>query len=96
MLNKSQRVKADYYESHKTKFISKAFETKSIHMGQPADFFHGSVNTPIHMTTTYAQSDCGEPFYEHMYGRESNPTKEALENCIASLENGNYGLVASS
>lgn len=81
---------------HNEKYSTKGFSTKAIHVGQPPDAFYGSVNMPIHMSSTFAQTDCSAPFYNFDYGRGGNPTREALESVIASLENAKYGLVAGS
>jgi cystathionine gamma-lyase len=71
------------------------FSTKTIHAGQEADQTSGAIITPIYQTSTYAQSGIGEhKGYE--YARTGNPTRTALENCIAALENGQYGLAFSS
>ncbi|WP_369998699.1 cystathionine gamma-synthase [Winogradskyella sp.] len=71
------------------------FNTKTIHGGQEHDRAYGSVMPPIYQTTTYAQSTPGgHKGYE--YSRTHNPTRNALENAFASLENGNYGLAFGS
>ena len=71
------------------------FNTKAIHGGQILDPAYNSVMTPIYQTSTYAQSSPGEhKGYE--YSRTHNPTRTNLENSIASLENGKYGLAFSS
>jgi len=69
------------------------FETRAIHAGQPADPLTGAVTVPIYQTSTYAQEAVGQhKGYE--YSRTHNPTRCALEACIASLEGGEgaYGL----
>jgi cystathionine gamma-synthase len=69
------------------------FETRAIHAGQPADPTTGAVSVPIYQTSTYAQEAVGQnKGYE--YSRTHNPTRTALEQCIASLEGGpdTYGL----
>jgi cystathionine gamma-lyase len=86
----------EHIVGHNLKYSEKGFDTRAIHMGQPPDAIYGSVNMPIHMSTTYAQTDCATPFYNYDYGRGGNPTREALETVIASLENAKYGLVAGS
>lgn len=96
MENITVQQKNDHLASHNEKYESKGFCTKAIHVGQPPDSFYGSVNIPIHMSSTYAQTDCATPFYNYDYGRGGNPTREALESVIASLENGKHGLVAGS
>jgi cystathionine gamma-lyase len=71
------------------------FSTKAIHAGQGPDQTSGAIITPIYQTSTYAQSGIGEhKGYE--YARTGNPTRTALESCIAALENGEYGLAFSS
>jgi cystathionine gamma-lyase len=72
-----------------------AFGTKTIHAGQPPEEQTGAVMTPIFQTSTYAQKSPGEHTgYE--YSRTKNPTRSALEDCIASLEDGEYGLAFGS
>jgi cystathionine beta-lyase len=71
------------------------FNTKTIHGGQEHDPAYGSVMPPIYQTSTYAQSTPGgHKGYE--YSRTHNPTRNALENAFASIENGNYGLAFGS
>jgi len=71
------------------------FNTKTIHGGQEPDEAYGSVMPPIYQTSTYAQSTPGgHKGYE--YSRTHNPTRNALENALASIENGSYGLAFGS
>jgi cystathionine gamma-lyase len=71
------------------------FATKAIHAGQVPDPSTGAVMTPIFQTSTYAQAGLGEhKGYE--YSRTHNPTRTALEQCLAALENGHYGLAFAS
>jgi cystathionine gamma-synthase len=71
------------------------FETRAIHAGQPPDSATGSVITPVYLTSTYAQEAVGlTKGYE--YSRTGNPTRTALERCIASLEGGRHGLAFGS
>jgi len=71
------------------------FATNAIHAGQHADPTTGAVMTPIYQTSTYKQSSPGEhKGYE--YSRGTNPTRKALEDCLAALENGKFGLAFSS
>lgn len=71
------------------------FATKAIHAGQEPDPSTGSIMTPIYQTATYAQAGLGEhKGYE--YSRTDNPTRAALEACIAALEEGAYGLAFAS
>ena len=66
-------------------FVHEGFGTTAIHEGHPPEPIHGSVNVPIHMSTTYAQKDINEPFGKFDYTRGGNPTREALELCIAGI-----------
>ena len=71
------------------------FATKAIHAGQHPDPAYGAVMTPIYQTSTYAQSSPGKhKGYE--YSRTHNPTRTPLQDCIAALENGQYGLCFAS
>ena len=73
----------------------KGFDTRAIHAGQKNDPVTGAVMTPIYATSTYAQESPGvHKGYE--YSRTSNPTRKALEDCIASLENGDQGFAFAS
>ena len=71
------------------------FETLSIHAGQRPDPSTGAVMTPIYQTSTYVQEGVGKHLgYE--YSRTGNPTRSALEACLAALEGGRFGLAFSS
>ena len=71
------------------------FNTKTIHGGQEHEPSTGSVMPPIFQTSTYAQSSPGKhKGYE--YSRAANPTRTALENSFASIENGTHGFAFSS
>jgi cystathionine gamma-synthase/cystathionine gamma-lyase len=71
------------------------FETRAIHAGQPSDPTTGAIMTPIYQTSTFKQTGVGHPKgYE--YSRSGNPTRTALESCLASLEGGEFGLGFSS
>jgi len=71
------------------------FATKAIHAGQQPDPTTGAIMTPIYQTSTYTQAAPGDhKGYE--YSRGTNPTRKALEDCLAALENGKYGLAFSS
>ncbi len=73
------------------------FNTKVIHGGQHPEATTGAVMTPIYQTSTYAQTSPGKPFHEdYEYARATNPTRSALENALASIENGVRGLAFSS
>jgi cystathionine gamma-lyase len=71
------------------------FATKAIHAGQEPDPSTGAVMTPIYQTSTYWQKAPGDnQGYE--YSRGTNPTRKALEDCLAALENAKFGLAFSS
>ncbi len=72
-----------------------AFETRAIHAGQEPDATTGAVVPPISLATTFAQDGVGaHKGYE--YSRSGNPTRTALEACLASLEDGRHGLAFAS
>ena len=71
------------------------FSTKAIHMGQEADTATGATIVPIYQTSTYTQEEIGKT-KGYDYSRCNNPTREAFETAIASLENGKYGLAFAS
>src|SRR6201996_7692827 len=71
------------------------FSTRAIHAGQPADPATGATVVPIYATSTYTQAGPGQhKGYE--YSRSGNPTRSALETCLASLEGGERGLAFAS
>ena len=71
------------------------FNTKTIHGGQIKEKGYGAIMPPIYQTSTYSQTKPGEhKGYE--YSRTHNPTRTALENSLASIENGKHGLAFSS
>jgi cystathionine gamma-lyase len=71
------------------------FETKVIHAGQEPDPRTGAVMTPIYATSTYAQSSPGE-HKGYDYARTRNPTRDALEACLAELEGGHAAFAFAS
>ena len=72
-----------------------AFATRAIHVGQEPEPATGAVTVPIYQTATFAQEGVGQhKGYE--YARTGNPTRTALEQCVASLESGQHGLAFSS
>jgi cystathionine gamma-synthase len=71
------------------------FETRAIHEGQEPDPATGSVVVPIYQTSTYAQDAVGE-HKGYDYSRVSNPTRTALQLCLASLEGAEHGIAFSS
>ncbi len=75
--------------------MSKKIETKAIHAGQEPDPSTGAIMTPIYQTSTYVQEKVGQTKgYE--YSRTGNPTRAALEACLAALEGAQYGLAFAS
>lgn len=72
------------------------FSTIAIHHGQGPEAIHGSVNVPIHMSSTFAQKDIAQPYGKFDYGRGGNPTREAVEKVIAGLEFAKYCIAFSS
>ena len=71
------------------------FETLAIHAGQKPDPTTGAVMTPVYLTSTYAQDGVGR-HRGFEYSRTRNPTRTALEECIAGLESAKFGLAFSS
>jgi cystathionine gamma-synthase len=71
------------------------FETRAIHAGQPPDPATGAVVPPVSFTTTFAQESVGE-HHGYDYSRSGNPTRTALETCLASLEQAAHGLAFAS
>jgi len=72
-----------------------SFGTKAIHAGQEPDPTTGAIMTPIYQTSTYVQEWPGK-HKGYAYARGKNPTRSALENCLAALENAQHGLCFSS
>ncbi|TDW46002.1 cystathionine gamma-lyase [Flavobacterium sp. 270] len=72
------------------------FNTKVIHGGQHHDPSTGAVMPPVYQTSTFIQTSPGKPLADYEYSRASNPTRTALENALASIENGTRGLAFSS
>jgi cystathionine gamma-synthase len=71
------------------------FETRAIHEGQEPDPTTGALTTPIYLTSTYVQDAVGE-HKGYDYSRVSNPTRTALQQCLASLESAEHGVAFSS
>jgi cystathionine gamma-synthase len=72
------------------------FSTKAIHAGQEPDPTTGAVITPIHPSTTFAQDGVGGARAGYEYSRSSNPTRTALQECLAALEDGRHGVAFGS
>jgi cystathionine gamma-synthase len=76
--------------------MTDAFATRAIHAGQEPDPRTGSVNVAIHASSTFAQDGVGGLRGGYEYGRTGNPTRAALETCLAALEDGRHGLAFAS
>ncbi|HVY09112.1 MAG TPA: cystathionine gamma-synthase [Mycobacteriales bacterium] len=72
------------------------FETRAIHDGQEPDPTTGAVVPPVYLTSTYAQDGVGGTRGGYEYSRSANPTRTALETCLASLEGGVRGFAFAS
>jgi len=71
------------------------FATKAVHAGQKPDPAYGAVMTPVYLTSTYILEEPGQhPPFE--YGRTANPTRQALQDNLAALEGGRFGLCFAS
>ncbi len=79
-----------------TDVTGKSFETRAIHAGQPANAENGAVMTPIYATSTYKQDGVGGLRSGYEYSRTGNPTRRALEECMASLEEGPRAIAFAS
>src|SRR5690242_17294325 len=71
------------------------FDSLAIHAGQEPDPTTGAIMTPVYLTSTYVQSGPGE-HKGFEYSRTHNPTRNALEGCIAALEGAKHGLAYAS
>ncbi|GIG89450.1 cystathionine gamma-synthase [Plantactinospora endophytica] len=76
--------------------MSHGFETLAIHAGQEPEPRTGAVVPPIYQTSTYAQDAVGAPRLGYEYSRSANPTRDALQDCLAALEGGPVGLAFAS
>ncbi|WP_203825553.1 cystathionine gamma-synthase [Actinoplanes palleronii] len=72
------------------------FDTLAIHAGQDPDPRTGAVVPPIYQTSTYAQDAVGSPRLGYEYSRSGNPTRDALQECLAAIEGGRRGLAFAS
>ena len=72
------------------------FNTKVIHGNQHHDPSTGAVMPPVYQTSTFVQTSPGVPLNEYEYSRAANPTRTALEQALASIENGVRGLAFAS
>jgi cystathionine beta-lyase/cystathionine gamma-synthase len=83
------------FKKLKSIILHMQFETKAILIGQEADKATGATIVPIYQTSTFTQEEVGKnKGYE--YSRSGNPTRSALDKCLASLEEGRYGLSFAS
>ena len=73
-----------------------AFETVAIHAGQDPDPLTGAVVPPIHQASTFKQDGVGGLRGGYEYSRSANPTRTALEQCLAALEGGSTALAFAS
>jgi cystathionine gamma-synthase len=71
------------------------FNTRAIHVGSEPDAVIGAVNPPVYLTSTYAQDGVGVPRFSD-YARGDNPTRAALETCLAALEEAQFGVAFAS
>ncbi|MEV4388238.1 cystathionine gamma-synthase [Micromonospora sp. NPDC049580] len=76
--------------------MSHGFETLAIHAGQDPEARTGAVIPPIYQTSTYAQDAVNAPRLGYEYSRSGNPTRDALQECLAALEGGPVGLAFAS
>ncbi|MEV0805142.1 cystathionine gamma-synthase [Micromonospora sp. NPDC050200] len=76
--------------------MSHGFETLAIHAGQDPEARTGAVIPPIYQTSTYAQDAVGAPRHGYEYSRSGNPTRDALQECLAALEGGPVALAFAS
>ncbi|GAA1174542.1 cystathionine gamma-synthase [Kitasatospora gansuensis] len=76
--------------------LPQGFETLAIHAGQEADPQTGAVVTPIYQVSTYKQDGVGGLRNGYEYSRSANPTRTALEECLAAIEGGARGLAFAS
>ena len=76
------------YADNRAAFEDAGQATRAIHVGFPPDIDTGSVVPPVHMTSTYIQDGIGHGRHGYEYARMSNPTRDALQVSLASLEGG--------
>ncbi|GAA1507555.1 cystathionine gamma-synthase [Dactylosporangium maewongense] len=76
--------------------MTHGFETLAIHAGQEPDPATGAVVPPIFQTSTYAQDAVGHPRRGYEYSRTQNPTRDALQECLAAIEGGRRALAFAS
>ena len=96
LLNKWEPVVKKFADMKTTSVKQTHFAYKSIHAGQEPEKIHGSVNVPIHLTSTFAQPYPGKLSSQYDYSRCGNPTITAFAECLTSLDYGKYGEVFSA
>jgi cystathionine gamma-synthase len=74
----------------------RGFSTNAIHAGQDPDPTTGAVITPVHFSSTFAQDGVGGLRAGYEYSRSANPTRTALQECLAALEGGRHGVAFGS
>jgi cystathionine gamma-synthase len=72
------------------------FTTRAIHAGQEPDPLTGAVNVPVHLSTTFKQDGVGGLRGGYEYSRSANPTRTALQEALAALEQGTHGMAFAS
>ncbi|MCC7011922.1 MAG: cystathionine gamma-synthase [Planctomycetes bacterium] len=90
------RTESAAYDGAMSTSPSDRFETRAIHAGQEADPTNGAIMTPVYFTSTYKQDAPAQPRAGYEYSRTSNPTRTALQDNLAALEGGAWGLCFSS
>jgi cystathionine gamma-synthase len=76
--------------------MTRGFDTRAVHDGQAPDPSTGAVTVPIYQTSTYVQEAVGVLKDGYDYSRTANPTRRALERCLASLESAEHGFAFAS
>src|SRR5919108_57572 len=74
----------------------RGFSTNAIHAGQEPDPSTGAVIPPVHLTSTFAQDGVGGLRAGYEYSRSANPTRTALQECLAALEGGRHAVALGS
>jgi cystathionine gamma-synthase len=95
-LNKQIGVHQGMQIKPKSKIPELKMETLAVHAGRRTDPATGAVTPPIHLSTTFERGPDGEYPLGFSYSREGNPTRQSLEECLASLEGGEEALAFSS
>jgi cystathionine gamma-synthase len=83
-------------ERGRSRAVEQGFNTRAIHAGQEPDPATGAVIVPVHLTTTYKQDGVGGLRGGYEYSRSANPTRTALQEALAALEQGSSGMAFAS